>query len=376
MKFVNRYAQLAQSTTLFVISIKCQYENKSGLINFDISVIITLALFKIFSFVKNLGEILKNRRNSKGISLTQASEDTKISAKILKSIEESNYDQFISDVYLRGFIKNYSKYLELDESKSLAILRRERGEIPEKNIEKSTTSLSTQKFLLTPGKIIFSLISITVLIVLVFIFIQINKVIKPPELSLEQPVLSIAPDEIVYETNENTITISGKVDAGSEIFINGNKVTTNNLEEYRVDSYKLENGNNIIDIKAENQFLKTNQITLTVIADFETDNTNQDSQEEDTSSLSEEVKIIEELNILLKVNDAAWLEVTIDDQPELTQVVSPGDIYEFKANESISIYTPRPQTVELIINDEERKIETTETHIWKLVEGEIIEQKL
>ena len=44
----------------------------------------------------------------------------------LKALEESNYDSFPSEVYLKGFLKNYAKFLGINTERALAMYRRER----------------------------------------------------------------------------------------------------------------------------------------------------------------------------------------------------------------------------------------------------------
>lgn len=64
--------------------------------------------------MKEIGEKLKNARESMGITIEEASNDLKIRPSQLESIEEGNKDAFKDIYYLKMFIKNYSKYLGLD----------------------------------------------------------------------------------------------------------------------------------------------------------------------------------------------------------------------------------------------------------------------
>ena len=60
--------------------------------------------------MKEIGEKLKETRESMGISIEEAAEDLKIKPSQLINIEEGNKDIF----YLKYFIRDYSKYLGLD----------------------------------------------------------------------------------------------------------------------------------------------------------------------------------------------------------------------------------------------------------------------
>ena len=64
--------------------------------------------------MKEIGEKLKEARESMGITIEEAAEDLKIRPTLLEEIEEGNKESFKDIFYLKMFIKNYSKYLGLD----------------------------------------------------------------------------------------------------------------------------------------------------------------------------------------------------------------------------------------------------------------------
>ena len=67
--------------------------------------------------MQTIGERLEEARKRKGISLREASEATKIRSDFLGNIEQNKFDFDLPDIYKRGFIKNYSRYLRLDPEK-------------------------------------------------------------------------------------------------------------------------------------------------------------------------------------------------------------------------------------------------------------------
>jgi len=62
-----------------------------------------------------IGEQLRNQRKARGISLIEVSEHTKIGKKYLEALEEGRYDLLPCETYIRGFLRAYAKYLELDD---------------------------------------------------------------------------------------------------------------------------------------------------------------------------------------------------------------------------------------------------------------------
>ena len=69
--------------------------------------------------MKEIGERLKETRESIGISIEEASEDLKISPSQLEEAEEGNMKAFKDIFSLKSFIKDYSKYLGLDSDEML-----------------------------------------------------------------------------------------------------------------------------------------------------------------------------------------------------------------------------------------------------------------
>ena len=66
---------------------------------------------------KNLGELLKARRDELGLSLKEVENATSIRASYIEAIEEGKIAQFIANIYAMGFIKHYSLFLGMDLEK-------------------------------------------------------------------------------------------------------------------------------------------------------------------------------------------------------------------------------------------------------------------
>jgi len=74
---------------------------------------------QIVGYMQSIGERLEEARKRKGISLREASEATKIRSDFLGYIEQSKFDFDLPEIYKRGFIGNYARYLKLDPEKIL-----------------------------------------------------------------------------------------------------------------------------------------------------------------------------------------------------------------------------------------------------------------
>ena len=74
-----------------------------------------------------VGQKLEEARNRKGISIREVSESTKIRGDYLSAMEASSFDIDLPEVYLRGFVRLYARFLDLDQDAILADLDLELG---------------------------------------------------------------------------------------------------------------------------------------------------------------------------------------------------------------------------------------------------------
>ncbi len=63
------------------------------------------------------GDVLRQIREKRGIQLYEVALDTKIRVKILENIEHERFDALPQEVYLKGHVSNYARYLLLDSRK-------------------------------------------------------------------------------------------------------------------------------------------------------------------------------------------------------------------------------------------------------------------
>jgi cytoskeleton protein RodZ len=64
--------------------------------------------------MQTIGERLEEARKRKGISVREAAETTKIRGDYLQKFEANSFDIDLPPLYIRGFIRTYARFLELD----------------------------------------------------------------------------------------------------------------------------------------------------------------------------------------------------------------------------------------------------------------------
>jgi len=62
-----------------------------------------------------LGSYLRNAREARGLDLRDAAQQTRISIHYLKAIEEEDFCKLPGEVFVKGFLKNYARFLRLPE---------------------------------------------------------------------------------------------------------------------------------------------------------------------------------------------------------------------------------------------------------------------
>jgi cytoskeleton protein RodZ len=73
----------------------------------------------------SVGETLKRERLKKNLGLEQVSRETKISEKLLEYIESERFDQLPGGVFTRSFVRQYARFLGLDDDELVSELNRQ-----------------------------------------------------------------------------------------------------------------------------------------------------------------------------------------------------------------------------------------------------------
>ncbi|HCL90952.1 MAG TPA: hypothetical protein DHW70_06495, partial [Candidatus Atribacteria bacterium] len=73
--------------------------------------------------MKDIGNFLKEKREAKGISLIEVEKDLKIRKKYLQALEDGNVDAIPGKTYIIGYLRNYSKYLGINEENINQIIK-------------------------------------------------------------------------------------------------------------------------------------------------------------------------------------------------------------------------------------------------------------
>lgn len=101
-----------------------------------------------------IGRALRSAREHRGKSLEDASRETRVRTDYLDALEREAFDTLGSDVYVRGFLRSYAKYLGLNHEKVVGAYERVYGrpKPAPAPVERAATVAPTEALVLTERK--------------------------------------------------------------------------------------------------------------------------------------------------------------------------------------------------------------------------------
>jgi cytoskeleton protein RodZ len=101
-----------------------------------------------------IGRALRAARQRRGKSLEVASRETRVRIDYLDALEHESFEALGSDVYVRGFLRSYAKYLGLNHEKVIGVYERTSGRPSPAPapVERSPTVAHTEALVLTEKK--------------------------------------------------------------------------------------------------------------------------------------------------------------------------------------------------------------------------------
>jgi len=191
-----------------------------------------------------LGDRFQALRKEGGFSLDQVAAKTGIPVKHLKALEAGRYDELPAPVYTKNFVRKYADFLEVRQETALRLFDDEYA--VSKKIPAAAAALSPPlrtESPLTPNRLRLIIIGLLALGVLVYLSIEINRLISAPELVLESP-----PETLT--TSQHSVEFVGTVEPETTVTANGKQIFVDRSGRFR-EVLDLQDGLNTIIIRAE-----------------------------------------------------------------------------------------------------------------------------
>lgn len=251
--------------------------------------------------MKDIGNFLRERREARGISLIEAEKDSKIRKKYLQALEEGNLNLIPGKTYIIGYLRNYSKYLGIDEENINQIIqtydnleKKKTGleEIKKENIYLKTKnrSMFEKKRFFFPIKYVY--LASFVLVIFVGLFLLNRSLREAQNIPVPSPEIG----------NETDIVIEEKADAISTL--------TEELIESEVEA---------------------------IIAEYS----------------MQDIVLAEKLPILkLIANERTWLKIISEEKIIFEGILFKGEEYFWETDQTLEIVTEYPTKIEAYYDDE------------------------
>lgn len=203
--------------------------------------------------MKTAGELLKEKRILKELSLQDVSAKTKIKLEYLSAIENSDFTALPSSTFAKGFLRNYASFLYLNPDTIVAMFRRdftqnEKGEIIPRGL---VNPLGSKPKFFTVSVILTTLATLTFL---GFLGFQLLSWWSYPSLKLLQPQNG--------DTYGEKVTFKGVTARDATVKVDGQQVIVGELGQFTLDLI-FPAGTHSVIIEATNRSGKTRLLERT-----------------------------------------------------------------------------------------------------------------
>ncbi|MBI2019323.1 helix-turn-helix domain-containing protein [Candidatus Daviesbacteria bacterium] len=208
--------------------------------------------------MRTVGQVLREEREKKFYTLEEIEKATKIRKELLEALEKGQYAKLPPPTFIQGFIKNYGKFLGLNQEKLLAIFRREFAERthPPRILDSFADPLDKKGFRITPARALGAVILFLVMIFFVYLWIEYRFLVGGPFLEVVEPVNQIS-------VSSEMIEVSGRTDPEVKLSINNQEIGVDYQGKFSQE-IKLSDNINNIEIIATSKSGKTTKIERTV----------------------------------------------------------------------------------------------------------------
>lgn len=215
---------------------------------------------------QTLGSILRRRRESLEISISEAEQATRIRSHYLEALEAGDYEKLKDDVYTKGYVKNYADYLGLETKPILKLYANERGGLREMKrqsrragdpVPLGVKPIKSSRVVITPKTAMIVGLATIVVLVVSYIAWQVAVLSAPPKLQINDTEARAVSTDYGF--------ISGKVEGGADLFINDSPVLVAADGSFR-ERIALINGRNEIRLTAKNRLGRSSTQTYIITA--------------------------------------------------------------------------------------------------------------
>lgn len=285
---------------------------------------------------QTLSEKLKEMRERRDISLEKLAHILNIRKDYLEALEQGQYHRLPAEVYIRGYLKSLADYFGLDFLSLLNLYKKEvsiEAKIKTKK-EKNKKITHPTNFVITPRILRLAIIIIIILSLFGYLWYEFSGLSRPPKLVIFEPQSDrTIPGE--------TIIIVGQTDSDATLSINDQFIYIDPQGRFS-EKIGLQNGLNIIKIKARNRLGRENVIERKIVVE---------KPKKRVTKPEEQEKTFEGLEMIVTIKgEATWLTVKTDGKEAYAGTMLADSRQVFRAKEKITLSTGKASATYIILN--------------------------
>lgn len=332
--------------------------------------------------LKLLGEKIRKARIDKNLSLESVSGHLHIAVKILEAIEEGSPEKGPKPVFLRGLVRTYCQYLELDRTKIVDKID---------SILKSNSKEEQQLKTLKPVSKIRESRPILNIVVLLFIlsggFLLYS--INPYQ------IFSLLTKDNNTTSESSIVVIENQLTDSEKIIVTDNRISTAPQLVKQIKQEPSASKNFIKQIEAKKNISSvedsSNVKTFTnggnnAPSDVFSNKTKEDEDDTEKDKISEsldfekglsltarnqtnlyksaesevEQDFLEPLTLEVEASEGTWISISVDGNESKDIRISTDEIYQWEAKKDYILTLGNTHAVRILLNG--REIETNRTH--------------
>jgi cytoskeleton protein RodZ len=282
-----------------------------------------------------LGTILREAREARGLTLAQVQEKIRIGTKFLDALETGKYEQLPTPVHTRGYLRNYARFLELDPKPLLERLASVRSS-QERSTAASGNDTTTALPSLRPSRDEQPF------------FVPVDVVLgesrRDPDSTMRLVIIAALLVALALVGNRFIPLLLGKGD--------GSQALGSSLVEAVSSVMNSENGT----IQQPDLARSLPEIAVTPVGEpiFDTGLNHMAALPSPVPTRRLVLGITDAIDLRLEITERSWIEVTIDGEVVYSGQVVRGDgPFEWKADHQARFRTGNGAGVYVTINDNE-----------------------
>ena len=261
----------------------------------------------------SIGNKLKKARKSRGLSLEDIKNKSKIKKSYLEALENDNFEKLPGEVYTKVYIRGYAKIVGIDPKKILSEYENQKNN--DKNIKSNNKNESKKKSdgnqnsFLNKDKIFKGLLGI--ILILIIVLLSYNVFFRTDQ-NQNNTANNNQNTEVVQKNNTSDNSSSEGSNGESNAAEISDEELESDLNNINQDDTNANDTNNTEKSESNNN-----------------ENTNNEEQKPLIKDNSKEIKII--------ASDKSWLQVNVDGELKFQGFINEDETMTHSGNETIRL---------------------------------------